>query len=566
MGDVLFLALRRLRTPLIALILAYAFSVVGLVAIPGADPAGNPYHLGFFHAFYVVSYTATTIGFGEIPFAFTDAQRAWVTFSIYLSVTCWAFTLGSVIALAQDQAFRAAFARSRFRNRVERLEEAYFLLLGYGQSNAALAHALDDLGFRTVVVETRPDRARHIEIEGFQQPPLVLVGDARWPDVLQDAGVRGPHCKAVVIQVGDDEVAQAIAIGVSVLQPGRYTLARVHSEEACTNLDPFPHITVIDPFETFATNLALALASPAVLWAEEWLTGVPGGACPHALNVPEGHWVVLGYGRFGHSVGHALERAGATWTAVDSDRHAAQDSHLHKDDNSERALVEAGIENAVGIVACTNRDAINLAIVSRARRLKPSLFVAIRQNHVADRALIEAARADMQFVKADVMVHECLQLLVTPLLNRFLMRVRERGKDCAEQLIVSLLTKLDERVPSVWTFDCDVSQPGLRDVLGPDTQPPLSLADLLVNPLSPPEKLRAVPLMVLRGNEEFVLPETGMQLHAGDQILMAGASGVEALQRRFLLDPSPLGFVRTGIEPARSWLFRWIAARRQPSA
>ena len=62
---------------------------------PSADGSSEP--MSIFHAFYVMSYTATTIGFGEIPNPFTDAQRLWVTFSIYLSVLGWAYALGSVI-------------------------------------------------------------------------------------------------------------------------------------------------------------------------------------------------------------------------------------------------------------------------------------------------------------------------------------------------------------------------------------------------------------------------------------------------------------------------------------
>ena len=42
MGDVLFLILRRLRAPLITLILVYAISVGGLALIPGVDADGNP--------------------------------------------------------------------------------------------------------------------------------------------------------------------------------------------------------------------------------------------------------------------------------------------------------------------------------------------------------------------------------------------------------------------------------------------------------------------------------------------------------------------------------------------
>jgi hypothetical protein len=75
MTSALVLALRRLRAPLVALIVIYALAILGLVLIPGQDAAGNPTRVGFFHALYFVSYTATTIGFGELPFTFTDAQR-----------------------------------------------------------------------------------------------------------------------------------------------------------------------------------------------------------------------------------------------------------------------------------------------------------------------------------------------------------------------------------------------------------------------------------------------------------------------------------------------------------
>jgi hypothetical protein len=160
------------------------------------------------------------------------------------------------------------------------------------------------------------------------------------------------------------------------------------------------------------------------------------------------------------------------------------------------------------------------------------------------------------------MLRECLQLLISPLLNRFLMQVRQRGKELAEQIIVRLLIELDERVPYVWVFDCLPSHPGLRKVLNAPGDAPLLLSELLIDPSDPPNTLRAVPLLLQRGEQLDFIPELGISLQSGDRILFAGASGVEMRQRRFLLDPSPLEFVRTGIEPARSWLFRRFARGR----
>ena len=67
-GAAMWLLLLELRTPLVMLIVTYAISVLGLVLIPGVTPAGSSYHLSFLDAFYLVSFTATTIGFGEIPY------------------------------------------------------------------------------------------------------------------------------------------------------------------------------------------------------------------------------------------------------------------------------------------------------------------------------------------------------------------------------------------------------------------------------------------------------------------------------------------------------------------
>jgi len=103
--------LQRLRMPLITLIVVYGISVGGLAVMPGMDPQGNPWQLGFFHAFYVMSYTATTIGFGELPYPFSEAQRAWLILSIYLSVVGWTYALGSIFALTTDPTFRSTVAR-----------------------------------------------------------------------------------------------------------------------------------------------------------------------------------------------------------------------------------------------------------------------------------------------------------------------------------------------------------------------------------------------------------------------------------------------------------------------
>ena len=613
MGDVLFLVLRRLRAPLITLIAVYAIAVVGLVAVPGETPDGQPWRMGFFHAFYVMSYTATTIGFGEIPYPFTDAQRLWVTFSIYLSVIGWAYAIGSVFALSQDATFRSAASRAVFLRRVAGLREPYCVICGYGRSGRAIAHALDAQGARTVVVDLDPARVAGIAIEDFDASPLVLVADARHPDVLRDAGIARPECRAVLALTADDEANQSVAIGTRVLDPATIVIARVTDPAVKSNLRDFGGVTVIDPFESFAHNVGADLAAPEALQLEEWLTGVPGGERPETVRLPKGPWVLAGYGRFGRAVAEALTAAGQSWRAFDPylPQSASLPQQVRTCASAEEGLRECEVAGAVGLVAGTDDDTMNLGLVTMARRVNPSIAVVVRQHKAYNRALIEAARARLTFVQSDLMTHEVLQALTTPLLNRFLELARRDGAALARLALQRLDAAFGRHVPFVWTFECDPSQPGIRQALY-GTADPLRLADLLIDPRDPSGTLNAVPLLLARPGpipstgptrapgdpepastswrrhlrmtsrqgraerllgaagaapaDEVALPDPQTALRPGDFIMFAGSEGVESLQRRFLLDPSPIEFVRTGAEPPRSWLFRRFArGRRSPS-
>ena len=115
-----------MRAPIIVLIVIYAIAVIGLTLVPGVDAEGKvAAPLSFFHAFYFVSYTATTIGFGEIPNAFSDAQRLWVTICIYLTVVGWSYSVVTLTALHQDKGFQNTLTTNRFVRRIHHLKEPF---------------------------------------------------------------------------------------------------------------------------------------------------------------------------------------------------------------------------------------------------------------------------------------------------------------------------------------------------------------------------------------------------------------------------------------------------------
>jgi len=563
-NEVLFVILRRLRRPLIVLIIAYAVSVWGLVLIPGVDENGNVVRIGFFHALYFISYTATTIGFGELPHTFSDPQRAWTIVCIYLCVVAWAYALGSIFHLSQDQTLRDAVARRRFALRVAAQQEPFVLIVGYGQSGIMLARMLDRMGQRMVIVEMRAERAARIEIEEFHYPPLFLDADGRLPDVLVDAGVSHRKCMAMVALAGNDDTNQSVAIGGTVLNPSLRIIARVHTPIAQANLESFRNIELINPFQSFANNIKLDMGSPERLRVIEWLSGLPGGMRPEPLNLPKGHWVIFGSGSFAEYFVSALESAGVTSSLVELDaRKQGEAASLQYQAGVTREMVAAEVGKAVGIVVCTESDALNLATVTRARSINSGVYVAIRQVNVANASLIDASMANLRFVKAEVVSHKARQLLTSALLIRFLKYLDEDTGEMARRTGQLLEQRVGEKVPFMWVFDCFASYAGLREALAPEVDPPLSIGDLLINPEQPPERINAVPLLLMRKKKEVPLPAEDTQLLPGDRILFAGQRGEGELQRRFLLEPSPLAYVRTGVEPPRSWLFRHLLQRRE---
>jgi len=321
----IFLVLRRLRTPLIVLIIIFALSVLGLTLVPGPpDANGAIQRLSFFHAVYFFSYTATTIGFGEIPYAFSEQQRLWVTLCIYLSVIGWAYTLGTVFAMLQDKNFLNAVAVQRFARQVRRLREHFFLVCGYGETGRLICKALDELGYRAVVIEKDEAKVGDLELQSYSADMPALCADAGEPDTLLFAGLTSRYCRGVIALTNDDSTNLAVAIAARLLAPALPALCRAEHSDTVANMASFGTRHIINPFEKFGEYMALALHSPAAYHLLLWLTGLPGTTVTRHRDPPAGKWVLCGYGSFGKVMTQALENAALPVTIIDRARRSIQ--------------------------------------------------------------------------------------------------------------------------------------------------------------------------------------------------------------------------------------------------
>jgi hypothetical protein len=191
-----FLVLRRMRVPLVTLVLVFAISVFGLSLVPGEAEDGSPVRMTLFDAFYFMSYTATTIGFGELPHAFTHAQRLWVVVCIYLTVVAWAYAIGALLTLLQDRAFRQALAVQHFERKVRRISEPFLIVAGYGQTGALVVRSFDRLGRQLVVLDTSADKIDALDLMPYRGDVPGLVADVRSPTSCGAPGWSPPGARA----------------------------------------------------------------------------------------------------------------------------------------------------------------------------------------------------------------------------------------------------------------------------------------------------------------------------------------------------------------------------------
>lgn len=560
MNSVFFLLLRRLRAPIIIVIAAHAISVLGLTLIPGADINGQPAPpLDFFHAFYFITYTATTIGYTEPVSGFSDAQRLWVTACIYLLVISWSYTIVTLLAFFQDKGLQNTLVSSRFERRVRRLNEPFYLVCGCGETGNLVCRALDHLDQRFVVLEKDELRVQELDLEDFKTDTPALAADARQPANLLLAGLRHHKCQGVLALTDDESTNLAIAMAVRLLNPAIPVLARARSALVAANMASFGTDHIINPFERFAEYLSLAAAAPDRFRLVEVLTGLPGAPLPESHRPPRGRWIVCGYGIFGQAVVRNLEATGITVTVVDPRAESADGVRAIRGGGTEAATLEAaGIREAQGIVAGSDDDVSNLAIAVTARELNPDLFVVTRQNLAANSVLFDAFIGDFCMVPSRIVAQECLAILTTPLLARFLQLLRECDESWSAQLVARLQGGCADRVPEIWSVRLNAQEAGAvhrRLIL----EGSVRLGELLLDNVDRSEALPLVPLLIEREGKLHRLPATDFLLGAGDHLLLAGPHG---LRRRFeltLQNSNAMEYVLSGRDSSGGWLWQWLS-------
>jgi voltage-gated potassium channel len=566
MENVIFLIFRRMRAPLLVLIATYTIAILGLALIPGQDPDGNPWRMGFFHAFYVVSYTATTIGFGEIPYAFTEAQRLWVTFAIYATVVGWFYSLGTLIALLQDKTFRRAMTELRFARRVRHRREPFYLVCGYGETGGALVRALTDRNQHAVTIDIDEDRVNLLKLENLREYVPALCADARRPEHLVEAGLKHPLCAGVVALTNVNETNLKVAIASKLMHPEIRVICRADSHDVEANMASFGTDHIYDPFDTFALYLLTAIQAPCLTLMHEWLTGLSGDQLKEPIYPPaKGLWILCGYGRFGKAVYKHLKRQeGLDLIVVEAepDLTGRPDGRFIVGRGTEaETLEQADIRRAVGLVAGTDDDANNLSIVMTARDLNSDLFVVARENHLDNDELFNAVDADIIMHPSSIVANRIRVLLGTPLLTEFESYALHQEDAWACELVSRIAALVDEQVPHVWEVRIDDDEAhAVCEAISKGR--PVPLGSLLREPRDRDRRLPVIALLHRHNHQRELLPKEKVRIRKGDRVLFCGLICARSRMSWTLQNVHALNYVLTGGSSPEGTLWRWLSALR----
>lgn len=132
-------------------------------------------------------------------------------------------------------------------------------------------------------------------------------------------------------------------------------------------------------------TLFYALATVAEFFVSGQLSGVlEERRIEKMINSFSDHYIICGFGRVGRQVARDLRIAGARFVVIDpnpANREAALATGaplIESQPSDDEILKQAGIERALGVIACVDSDAENIFIALTARELRTDIFIVAR--------------------------------------------------------------------------------------------------------------------------------------------------------------------------------------------
>lgn len=518
--QIIWIILKRLRTPFLVIIITFSISILGLVLIPGTDNNGNTYQMTFFDAFYFVTYMASTIGFGETPYTFNYPQRMWVSFIIYFTVIGWFYGIGAIIALIQDEALKKALSRNAFREHVRRISAPFCIILGYNAVTKSIIDRLNSKELRIVVLDKDEEKIDELVLENFHPNVPGFVGDATNQKMLKIAGIHQKNCVGIISLFENDMVNSKIATISQLLNKKINIIVKATSKEQVEYFKSMNLKHVKNPFDIISKRIYFGITAPYVWLLEMWVYG-------HILKLkkrdrfPQGRYIIYGHGRMGKSIEEGLKKASIEYVVkdFDVDKYTEdKNTTIYGDEEDMQTLLDLGVQNSACIIAATKNDLLNLTILNTARRLNPEIFTIARENALDDLNIFQASKINKIYIVEKILADVTYNYIARPLADLFIQEARKKDDEWAK-IIVNMLNNLTGMNPMYFEIEINNDNAyALTMRLQKGEQ--ITLADLRRSRANRNELLHVVFLLLKRDNEVLLMPNTRMNLKVGDKLLI----------------------------------------------
>lgn len=518
--QIIWIILKRLRAPFFVLIVTFAISIIGLVLIPGIDDSGHKYQMSFFDAFYFVTYTASTIGFGETPYAFTYPQRIWVSWTIYFTVIGWFYGIGTIVSIIQDEALKKAISRNHFRRQVRGLKEPFYIMLGYNSVIKSIINRLNRGDHRVVVLDKDETKIDELVLENFYPHVPAFVGEATNQMMLKMAGIHQKNCLGVISLFEDDTKNSQIATICKLLNKKIDIIVKASSQQHLEHFKSMNIKHVQDPFDIISKRISLSITSPHIWLLEMWIYG-------HSLKLrkrdtlPNGRYILCGYGRMGKAIETGLKKADVEYILYDinsKEYEQEKETTIFGDEEDVQKLMELGVESSACIIAATKDDLLNLTILNKAKQLNPNIFTIARENSLEELNMFQASKINKIYILEKILADTTYNSVAKPLSELFIQGARNRDEEWAK-IIVKMLNNMTGNNPDNFELTInDENAYALTLELNKGTD--ITLSNLRRS-REDREKMSHIAFLLLKREEKvYLMPESDLHLKVNDQLLI----------------------------------------------
>lgn len=438
---------KRLFKPVLLLTFVLLISTLGFMIIPGVDGSGNQIHLSFFDAFFITSYTATTIGFGEIPYPFTQDQKVWMLFVIYTSVFTWLFNMGSIIRIFQDDALWSEFNELIFSNYTKGLNSNFYVVLGFGRTGEWVTEILDKHKKKVIVIEPDSQKLQKLIFKKYSQSVRTLNAKYSSFKSLRLANIDSDYCKGVFIVGGDvDENKNALVVSRSF---GAHTTIKANNQHDKNIYARIGSDNIVNLEQLIKTNL-YDLFHKQSLFILESLLDEEFSDYDGDIYLPiEGNWLVWG-----------LDSRLETFCSL-----LAGDNLVFDSSASLNPPLPSEIPKDVNGIIAAGNDIDNISFIDNARARNPGVDVVVINEHYSFHEIYDNMSIDYIIKPWLLFVENIFTFVGEPLINDLFVYLANQEKQKIDIIISKVADIYVENNNSATTWTYTVKNPVNRDSL-----------------------------------------------------------------------------------------------------